>query len=68
MGQGFVFNRRGEVIGKVSLEADLTPDDALQTVDAEGGGLLKQILTELKIANMHLRIMTDNHIEEKDVD
>jgi len=68
MGQGPIFDRQTKVLGEVSLASDLIPDEALQTVDARGNDLLEQILTELKITNMHLSIMTDNHIEEKDID
>jgi len=68
MSQGPIFDRQTKVLGEVSLASDLIPDEALQTVDARGNDLLEQILTELKITNMHLSIMTDNHIEEKDID
>jgi hypothetical protein len=42
--------------------------DSLKIEDQEQYGLLNNILKELKIMNLHMTLITDNHIQSQDVE
>jgi hypothetical protein len=59
----------------IDIEGDTQPisvmgpeQDSLKIEDQEQYGLLNNILKELKIMNLHLTSMTDNHIQSQDVE